>query len=99
MPELTAAQHRTMFAKFVAAVNRISGVDPQIAMVGKSGESLTPAERMPGALLEAFFNDPFQGTFSLSTVSQDTILEAGRHRLGVHDNQVSFVWSIAHTGL
>jgi hypothetical protein len=35
-----------MFAKFVAAVNRISGVDPQIAMVGKSGESLTPAERM-----------------------------------------------------
>ena len=24
MPELTAAQHRTMFAKFVAAVNRIN---------------------------------------------------------------------------
>jgi hypothetical protein len=44
---------------------------------------------LTGALLEAFFNDPFQVPFSLSTVSQDAILEAGWHRPALSGKRVS----------
>ena len=45
---------------------------------------------LPGALLEAFSNDPFHsGCLSLSTASQDTILEAGRCRPALSGKRMS----------
>jgi hypothetical protein len=47
------------------------------------------ARTLAGGLSEAFFNDPFSGTYSLSTASQDTILEAASDLAGVRGNQGS----------
>jgi hypothetical protein len=42
----------------------------KLNVVLKQRQIIGVMRTLPGALLEAFFNDPFQGTFSLSTVSQ-----------------------------
>jgi hypothetical protein len=47
------------------------------------------ARTLAGGLSEAFFNDPFSGTYSLSTASQDTILEAASGLAGARGSQVS----------
>lgn len=57
------------------------------------------ARTLLGGLSKACFRDSFWGTFSLSTVSKGMILEARRHRPGVHSKQVHIERSIVHRGV